>query len=345
MKLGIFSDVHIHNFQAFAKPSTTFQGINTRAEACFNALLEVGQIAQRESLDALLFCGDLFHTRGSLSVPLIRVSQFVIGHLCSIAPLYAISGNHDYASKHGDSASSVEIFEDIQGFTCLDASTDVDTMSAVIAGVSHGGDYRQLRSVPNGKFGIMILHTTFEGTQISNSYIAESGDDIFELKDFMKENGYRMCFVGDIHKRQNLGDSVWYVGSLLQQSFGEDQTKGMLIADTEKNSIRFIEIQSPQFITCSYSEFKQYDNSKDYYLVSTESESEYGEAKTVLGSVENVLLTPPVVASVKKRAENITIRSDPMEGLKAWMNMKSIPKNRQKEMQKIARGVLADSLS
>lgn len=335
MKLGVFSDVHIHNFQQFGKPSQVFQGINTRAEDCFNAIIKAYQTAKENDAEALLFCGDLFENRGTLSVSLIRIAQVVLQHICSDIPVYAISGNHDYASKHGESVSSVELFDTIENLKVISLGTEY-LNGVAISGVSHGKSYEDLEK-HTADSGVLLLHTTFSGTTISDSHIAETGEDLDDLKEYMKDNNYSMCFVGDIHRRQNLGDGVWYVGSLLQNGFGDEQDKGMLIVDTETKSVRFHTIVSPRFVTIQCGEDVE---ESGYYRIATESETDYSYAKQKYGDFTNSIILPPNKTVTKKRVEGVTLNSDPMKGLSAWMTAKGIEVPLQKELKKLAKPLL-----
>ena len=59
-------------------------------------------------------------------------------------------------------------------------------------------------------------------------------------------DGFDITMLGDIHKRQYLNDdeTIAYCGSLIQQGFSEDPSKGFLLWDVESKSAEFIQVKN-----------------------------------------------------------------------------------------------------
>ncbi len=63
-------------------------------------LIEIGQIAKREDADAVVFVGDIFHSKKpeKTSHQTVQAVARILGSYA--APVYILPGNHDYAGRH-----------------------------------------------------------------------------------------------------------------------------------------------------------------------------------------------------------------------------------------------------
>lgn len=334
MKVGIFSDIQIHNWPNFARPSDLVQGVNTRAMDIFNVLNEI----VHGDYELLLFCGDLFEARGSISIPLLRMTQVILQDRGM--PILAIPGNHDFTSKFGDSTSVLDIFEN--EMYVLYGETDERYKGLRVTGVPYGWDFEDVDTGDESIDGVLLMHVTFKGTNISRQYVAEHGMDLDKVKQFMSDHNYKFCFAGDIHVRQNLGDGVYYVGNPIQHGFGEEEEKGIYVLDTDTWEARFKPIKSPQFFTVE----KDFEYTEDdFYQVKAATDKEYNELRVKFNNISNVTILPPNTRGLKKDRESIGLASKPMEAFKQWLALKKFDKQDRKQLVTIASIILKDVAS
>ncbi len=287
MKVGVFSDLHLHNFKQFSRPEPT--GVNSRAQACLDVL---GKILSQEDCKTFLFCGDFWHVRWSIPTTLIQPVQNILYRNLQRCETYcyAIPGNHDQPTKdpYGPNALAA-----IGACGLVDISGLMYYPDLFILGVPAGASLPVIDIIDKQNKKVLILHQMIEGTEISASgHITNTGSSLDSIKEYMAEYSFDKCFIGDIHKRHQLDDDIWYVGSSLQHDFGDEgQDKGMLIWDTESGEVTFREIVSPQFKTITDPEKQTIDSGNYYRIYTTESNIETTLKK--FGHLWNVKVIPP----------------------------------------------------
>lgn len=102
MSLLVFSDLHAHAFRSHSY--ITEEGLNSRLHYSLSALEQVLNWARRhQSVEAVIFAGDLFDSRGVIRVPTFnRVFDILEQFSTSGIPLLMLPGNHDYATVAED---------------------------------------------------------------------------------------------------------------------------------------------------------------------------------------------------------------------------------------------------
>ena len=308
MKIGIFSDLQLHNHGPYSRPH--LEGVNTRGENCLNILEQVRDVAESESLGAVLFCGDFWDLRGYLWVPLFNQAYALVSSIAEVCPFVLISGNHDLSANNMEAWSSVEVFNDIQDVHHLRHRFNTKRLGdgVLVVGMSAFEEFPPLpiAVLDDIQTRILLIHETIVGAKITNQFNAESGMNLDNLKKHMKDNKIDQCFAGDIHLRQELAPNIRYVGACIQKSFSDaPQKKGMLIYDTETNKVTFRGLKSPRFLTDdgtgTITDF-------DYWRIETETIDDYHVAKERLkdGLATNIQLIPPEKKQVKRSSISLT---------------------------------------
>lgn len=118
MRLLCFADLHANNHKKYSKTISEY-GLNSTMEMVLNILREIGSIAVKENVDAIIFGGDLFETKNKIPITVLNA---VFKELERIAayniPIYMIPGNHDYALRSGRS-HALEVLDSIDGVHVL----------------------------------------------------------------------------------------------------------------------------------------------------------------------------------------------------------------------------------
>lgn len=309
MRVGIFSDLHLHSFKPFSKPVKG--GINTRSENSLEILIQVAKIAYDEYLDLVCFCGDFFHSRGQLSVPLFNEANKLIKEIhCDVA---MIRGQHDLATREFGAPSGVDVFEDMDGVSVLDGAHPYKSKELIVYGCNSDESLDDIETEDDVYYSsasrILLMHTIIRGCKINPQFKAEEGLSLKKLHKFMKDADIFRCFLGDIHLRQALSKRVNYVGCSIQQSFGEEKyDTGITIWDSRKAVLKFVQFVSPKFVTVPSSMVKKkWFDDYNYFKVHTGTRERY--RKLSRNPKWNVKPIPPEKKTDKKRS-TISLETD-----------------------------------
>jgi len=94
MKIGIFSDLHGHNFREFSYIRD--DGINSRLYHQKEVMESINEYAQSIPLNAILFGGDLTHLKNNVDSQVVKVLMDSLERMARICRVYLLPGNHDY---------------------------------------------------------------------------------------------------------------------------------------------------------------------------------------------------------------------------------------------------------
>ena len=244
-KIIHIADVHIRNFQRLEEYTTKLNELNDKIK---------GEIDGLEPYEVrILICGDLVHSKNSISNELIAFVSSWIRQLEQFGRVVVISGNHDLMVGN---MSRVDTLTAVFTAAQFKNSFHLDEMLGYDSGIvpddnvcwalySIFADYKRpdieqaRKDYPNNTI-IGLYHGTIVGATLNNGTVIDSGvdGDVFAGCDFVA--------AGDIHKRQEIkrGDvKIIYSGSLIQQTFGETITQhGFVVWDLEKKMHKFIDL-------------------------------------------------------------------------------------------------------
>lgn len=240
---------------------------STRHEEYTRAFTKLFDMLKEEEPDIIVCTGDIFHTKTQgISPEIVSKMVWMFQELLKIAPVRSILGNHDGNLANNSRQDVItpiiqalnsapmmqlykesgnfpdEIYPELQwcNYSCFDTA-----------------GWAKCSPDPD-KINIALFHGSIIGCQTDGGFRMMGGEE--SVNTF---NSYDYVLMGDIHKMQYLSDRrsddgtdkpwIGYPGSLIQQNFGEEETKGFLIWEIEgKNSwdVRFCELPNYQpFIT------------------------------------------------------------------------------------------------
>lgn len=229
MRVLLFTDVHIHTWSGFGGVSAC--GRNNRSQAVLDALDAVAEVSIEA--DRVVCLGDFFHHRLFMDWDIVVAAK---RHLDRIrVPLYLIVGNHDII-KGG--SSSLELFER-KGVKVVSEPL-VEDWDGVSVGLIPWG-YRGADCNADVIFG----HLEIKGALIGDGIRCCNGSDVEKFKD------KRVVFSGHFHKRQQLGSNVFYIGCLIQHSFGEEGLETGYWWYELGGDWKIVDVPAPIYVTCS----------------------------------------------------------------------------------------------
>lgn len=217
----------------------------TRHEEYTRAFTKLFEDLRNEKPDIILCTGDIFHTKTQgISPEVVEKMVWMFQELYAIAPVRTILGNHD-----GNLANNVRqdvispiikafnnhprivLYKDSGNF---EDPQFPDINWSVFSCFDKDG-WTKCSQLPD-KVNIGLYHGSIIGCQTDGGYRMMGGEESISFF-----HGYDFVMMGDIHKAQFMSerqaadgkDRPWlgYPGSLIQQNFGEEETKGYLIWD------------------------------------------------------------------------------------------------------------------
>ena len=262
MKLILFADLHARNWMAFKKELAT--GRNSRLENCLEIIRQIAKLSKDTDARAVLFLGDVFHTRFQIDVDVYDAVYKEISEASKVCPWYLLRGNHDTFDTEGKVHSLVSMGNG--RITVLDQVYAFKIDDTNVFAIPWYADEEYIRGIlqHDGCSGdILLLHAALkEGTVGKGNYRTDAPLSVSDLP----VGSFKRIFLGDFHKHQELvPDKVMYLGSPLQHTFGEaNEDKWLFIYDTDTDTIEKRLTESPRFYEIgSIAEFESKVNVND----------------------------------------------------------------------------------
>lgn len=184
------------------------------------------ELLSEHNPDMLVVLGDVLHTHATInSHALVAAVNFLYLLSKNVPLMMLIIGNHDRPNAN-------DFLSDIHPFTAMHRWKNVIVVDKVVDITLKGFNIIGVPYVPAGRFmealatnenssqaDIIFCHQDFYGAKYSNEQAALEGDKV-NLKN-------TLIISGHIHAYQKLGKGIIYVGTPMQQDFGEDENKGI----------------------------------------------------------------------------------------------------------------------
>ena len=266
-KLLIFSDVHIHPHKRS----------EDRLQDCLDALEWVFKTAEEQSIDHILFLGDLFHNRQRIEILTYhRAFNVFKKYLNGKIKLWILLGNHDLWYRDKGDINSVAPLSALPGVTVIDREATLDILGHSIDFIPFTLDpIESLKKINqsrgNDSKKLLCAHIALNGAKYNSGMMSDvvvEHDGEITKVDSSLFSEWDQVFLGHYHLPQII-QNVEYVGSPLQLSFGEaNQIKHILIYDLETQEKEYIENDfSPKHLIIPYDQIKNYDLKNNFIRI------------------------------------------------------------------------------
>lgn len=265
----VFSDFHAHNFKAYSRLSshgTKF--LNSRLVDSLEVLSEIREYCGKNRIKAVLFGGDLFHTRQAVRTDVITSvhSEILRFNMDGIA-LGMIPGNHDYANKRGN-IHSLSLLTQLPEVRVISYPERIFFDDFIVYGLPYTESLEHARdhlvslglaaeedandtSCPK----ILLAHLGMQGARVGSDYVLVSDGDVGVAD--VPEEDFDLCLFGHFHEHQKLFKNGWVIGATHQHNWGDSGgSRGFLHVtidtETRKVDIKQIPTNAPRFVNVTH---------------------------------------------------------------------------------------------
>lgn len=243
VKLAHIADVHIRNLKYHFEYREVFD--------------QMKECLKEFKPDAIVICGDIAHTKTQISPEFVKLASEFFTMLAKISKTIIIPGNHDGNLKNStrqDALTPIVEALNNQNIIYLKKAGEYKLNNEVVFNhLSIFDEDNWVKPSDKAKVNIALYHGAINGCKTDIGWTMDHGDHALKIFE-----GHDFSFLGDIHKTQFLDDEgrVAYAGSTVQQNFGEDIDKGLLLWEIEskdkwevthatfKNPIPFVTIEA-----------------------------------------------------------------------------------------------------
>lgn len=319
MKVLIFSDIHIHPHKKSIE----------RLNDCIKTLDWVFKNAEENSIENIIFLGDLFHDRQKIDV-LTYQKTFEIfeKHLNKNKfKVYLLLGNHDLWHYQRWDVSSVNPLRNLSGVTVINEPCVKHLSKDYLFGfLPYTHDpIEDLKKIEKD-WKKICKETGANPPKVLGGHIAVDGA-VWNIKhgthaevaiehdgDMVKVgpsifNNWNRVFLGHYHAEQKLSNTVEYVGSPLQLSFGEAfQNKHIALYDFEEDKCNYIENDfSPKHFIINEDDLDDYDLEGNFIRLEVKDMSSSSMLDVRKNLLENKkVATMEIKQFIKKEEHTIT---------------------------------------
>lgn len=236
MEVAIFSDLHL----GLKQDSVVWHEIALKW--CDEFVKEL----KKRNIKDIIFLGDFFHHRNTISVNTLHVANDFLNKLSKFN-LHMILGNHDLYYANNPTISGVNLFKNKDNIIVYDKPTKVKFGDKDV--VFCGWGYDPL------EFNADILFTHAEINVFKFNKLLDACESDLKCSDLLKN--YNLVYSGHFHMRQEKqwanNKSIIYVGNPYSMDFSdEDIDKGFNILNVDTLKSQFIK----NTISPSYKRFK-----------------------------------------------------------------------------------------
>jgi DNA repair exonuclease SbcCD nuclease subunit len=254
----IYSDIHIHPHKRSVD----------RLEDCLKTLNWVFATAKAKGIKTIIFVGDLFHDRQKIDVLTYqRTFEIFKKHLIDEPDgltVYLLLGNHDLWHSTKWDVSSVFPLAAMPGVEIIDKPCVKEMFGKQVGFLPYTHD--PISDLKGLMGEVLFAHVAIDDALWNVRYNIRSEVAIEHDGDMVKVgpeifDGWDRVFLGHYHAAQKLTDTVEYVGSPLQLTFGEAfQDKFIVAYDFNSDAREYIKNDfSPKHFIISEEDIPKYD--------------------------------------------------------------------------------------
>lgn len=263
-----------------------------RLQHCLDTLEWVLVTAQKEDINDIVFCGDLFHDREKIDVyTYFKTFELLEKYLQDDRKMWLLVGNHDMYHASKFDVTSVKPLGSIKNVTVIDKTCTLKIAGHDMSFLPYTHNpIEDLAKIKNdSKFKLLFGHCAVDGAIWNTIYNTVAEVAIENDNEMIKVgpeifDGWDQVFLGHYHAEQRLTDTVEYVGSPMEMNFGEAfQKKHIIIYDLKTHKKKYVQNTfSPVHVICDKEELKDHKVGNNFVRVTVEDASDVVELRNEL---------------------------------------------------------------
>lgn len=193
MKIAHFADLHVRGL-------TRHDEVRIVIEAFCDS-------ARKQNVDAIVFCGDFWHSKTSgLTPEAVELMTWIFRSLVAVAPTYVTLGNHDGAltnlTRQDAISPIIKAINDPNIVLCKESGVySIEPgVNLCVYSLFDKENWDKVKPVV-GEYNIAVYHGAVAGSVSEDGWVLKPDTTV----QFFEEQGYDLVMLGDIHKHQFLG--------------------------------------------------------------------------------------------------------------------------------------------
>lgn len=305
---GLLSDQHCHAWSAFSK--TDPDGVNNRLRIILDEMERAAEEVAAAGGDMLVFAGDLFHSRGSISPEVFNPTHDCIEQILKGVQIYAIPGNHDLQGKETtELGNAMQTLSKLDGFEVATTPMVHQWFGAsaragvlMVPWMSRVEDLRAALVKIDLDFRSsldLIIHAPVNGVLMGIPDHGLTGEELAAL-------GFKRVFSGHYHNHKEVVPGVFSIGATTHQTWSDVGTRaGFLIVHDDH--VDFRASHAPSFVDIDAA-----DDETDIHLAvdgnyvrakidgaTIKQQSEFRAALLVMGAAGVTIIAQPAKVEMR----------------------------------------------
>lgn len=228
---------------------------------------ELIKYIQSVQVDAIVVLGDLLHTHERLHTVVLNKAIEFINILRTLSTTYILVGNHDYINNTQFLSTNhwMNVLKDISNVVVVDQGVVVNQSGCKLILVPYVYPSRFIEALNIidtdwKEANVILAHQEFYGCDMA-SFVSVDGDKWDVSSPFV--------ISGHIHKRHSPQPNIYYTGSSMQHSFGEDSNKSITLCTIEDGQVNvqevYLKLPTKKISYLTKSEFEDYQHENLLY--------------------------------------------------------------------------------
>lgn len=211
-----------------------YADLHVRDDTVDRAIATLGfvrELARDQGADGVICLGDFWDLRGVIRVRQLDAVQREFARWYE-TPHILIPGNHDQVDRSGQ-IHGLKIFDRPEWNWTVHTEAHVEGPFAFLP-------WREDPEIQRELFANLPPHVTVFGHAEAPGSVANNGH---KMEGKFDQPGVRAVYLGHFHKRQKIGQNLWYIGDPFEQNIGErDEPHGVAVVTHEQIEPTWFEV-------------------------------------------------------------------------------------------------------
>lgn len=204
-----------------------------------NIRKEIMRLIKNKEGYVFVLCGDILNDNDNLNGLAVLLTKNIIQIITEFMDCIIIGGNHDLSDNNGNHDPLYSILKDLKTKYNVYYLREegIYEYNNILFGHTKCEKKPKLCDceIKTNKYKCALYHGTLKEASIYH----KNDERFLSVNDFQN---YDFVFLGDIHKRKFLTDTIAYSGSMIKQDIDEETRKGFILWDLKKKKGIFVDV-------------------------------------------------------------------------------------------------------